>query len=192
MPLTVTCPLCGADGTSAANDFLARQLAPATGAAESRAPAITLPASENPVHLSDRSTHSPSTNRADLRRGLADRSQAEHEARAKMMWGDSKDDVTGYLLLQGFSYPAASELATTLFKERVAAVRANGIRKMIIGFGLMWVPVIALFAFKAIGVIPIKLMGVAVVIGLYGGWLMVNGLLIAVAPKSERGDVADQ
>jgi hypothetical protein len=29
-------------------------------------------------------------------------------------------------------------------------------------------------------------------VGLFGVWLFVNGILMALAPKSERGDVADQ
>ena len=130
--------------------------------------------------------------RPDPRLGLVDRNQAEHEARAKAMWGDSKEQIVGYLMIQGYTHPEASELATKLFKERTAAVRANGIRKIIIGSGLICVPIIALVVFLAIGVIPLKLFAVTIMIGLYGVWLVLNGILMAVAPKSERGDVADQ
>ncbi len=108
------------------------------------------------------------------------------------MWGDTKDQVTGYLLGQGFSYPEAQEQAEALFKERTSAVRANGIRKIIIGSGLMCVPVIALVIFLAIGYIPYKIMGAAAVVGVYGVYLVIKGLLMALAPKSESGDVADQ
>ena len=130
--------------------------------------------------------------RPDPRLGLVDRNQAEHEARAKAMWGDSKEQVIGYLMIQGYTLPEATELATKLFKERTAAVRSNGIRKIIIGSGMVCVPIIALVVFLAIGVIPLKLFAVTIMIGLYGAWLVVNGILMAVAPKSERGDVADQ
>lgn len=130
--------------------------------------------------------------RPDPRLGLVDRTQAEHEARAKAMWGDSKEQIISYLMIQGFSVPEAKELATKLFKERTAAVRSNGIRKIIIGIGLMCVPVIALLIFLSIGFIPMKLFALTVMVGLYGFWLLLNGILMAVAPKSERGDVADQ
>lgn len=108
------------------------------------------------------------------------------------MWGDSKEQIISYLMIQGFSVPEAKELATKLFKERTAAVRSNGIRKIIIGIGLMCVPVIALLIFLSIGFIPMKLFALTVMVGLYGFWLLLNGILMAVAPKSERGDVADQ
>ena len=108
------------------------------------------------------------------------------------MWGDSQDQVTGYLLLQGFSREEAFEIANTLFKERAAAVRANGIRKFFYGFGLMWVPVIAFIIFRSIGYMPLKIMGAAILTGVYGVYLEIMGILMAVAPKSEKGDVADQ
>jgi hypothetical protein len=130
--------------------------------------------------------------RPDPRLGLVDRNQAEHEARAQAMWGDTKEQIVSYLMIQGFSVPEANELATKLFKERAAAVRSNGIRKIIIGTGLMCVPVIALLIFLYIHIIPLKPFAITVMIGLYGFWLFVNGILMAVAPKSERGDVADQ
>lgn len=134
----------------------------------------------------------PSTSRPDPRLGLVDRNQAEHEARAKAMWGDSREQVISYLMVQGFSVPEATELTTKLFQERTAAVRSNGIRKIIIGFGLMCVPVIALLIFLSLHVLPLKLFGATVVVGVYGFYLFVTGILMAVAPKSEKGDVADQ
>jgi len=215
MPSGVTCPTCGADGTIAANDSIARHFtatvpiqpviklitpapAPIASVPPSSAP-ITAPSSEPvraaapSIHLSTRSTATAATPpRTDLRRGLVDPAQAEHEARAKAMWGDSEKDVTGYLMLQGFNYPEATELAKKIFKERAAAVRANGIRKIIIGFGLMCVPVITFIISAIIGIFIAKIIGAAVLAGLYGMYLSIMGILMAVAPKSEKGDVADQ
>jgi hypothetical protein len=121
-----------------------------------------------------------------------DKTQAEHEARAKAMWGDSQDEVTKYLMIQGFSHQEASNLVQPIFRERAAAVRSNGIRKIFTGSGMMCVPVIALFVFLHIGVIPLKIFAITVMIGLYGVWLVINGILMVVAPKLEQGDVADQ
>ncbi len=130
--------------------------------------------------------------KVDPRLGLVDRTQAEHEARAKAMWGDNEEQVTSYLLLQGFSYPEAQELAKSIFKERTAAVRANGMRKLFMGFGLMWVPLLAFGVCYMIGFYPIKLIGMSILVGVYGAYLFLRGLLMAIAPKSEKGDVADQ
>lgn len=126
--------------------------------------------------------------RSDPRLGLVDRTQAEHEARAKALWGDTKEQIISYLMVQSFSVPEATELATKLFKERARAVRSNGLRKIVIGVGLMCVPVVALLVFLSIGVIPLKLFAVTIMVGLWGLWLFVNGILIAAAPGSERGD----
>lgn len=158
-------------------------------------PATPAPVPPPSIHLSTRNASAAATAaspRADLRRGLVDRDQAAHEARAKAMWGDSKDQIKGYLLLQGFAYEEANEMTTALFKERAAAVRANGIRKFLIGFGLMWVPVIAFIFFRIVGMLPLKLMGACILVGVYGVYLEISGILMAVAPKSEKGDMADQ
>jgi hypothetical protein len=108
------------------------------------------------------------------------------------MWGDTLQEITSYLMVQGYSLAEAQELAGQLLKERTSAVRANGIRKTLAGFGLMWVPVIALIIFLSIGYMPLKLMGAAILVGVYGAYLFLRGLLMAIAPKSEKGDVADQ
>ena len=39
---------------------------------------------------------------------------------------------------------------------------------------------------------PIKIMGIAIAIGLYGAWLLINGIIMVAAPKMESGDLADQ
>jgi hypothetical protein len=223
MPSAIVCPTCGADGTTAANESIARLLPPIAPGSPIRmiSPANPGPIQTTPmtpatvpvepvspppivpiraatpaqpasrIHVSTRPAQSNAP-RVDPRLGLVDRTQAEHEARAKAMWGDSQDQITGYLLLQGFSHAEATEISTKLFKERASAVRANGIRKLIIGFGMMWVPAIAFVIFRCIGYMPLKLMGAAVLVGVYGVYLEIMGLLMAVAPKSEKGDVADQ
>jgi hypothetical protein len=160
---------------------------PASAALTPSAPRLSVAAS--PVH---RAAPALTPGRPDPRLGLVDRTQAEHEARAKVMWGDTKEQIVSYLMVQGFSAPEANELATKLFQERTAAVRSNGIGKIIKGVGLMCVPIVALLIFLSIGVIPMKVFGLTIMVGLYGFYLFVKGVLMAVAPKSEQGDVADQ
>ncbi len=94
-------------------------------------------------------------------------------------------------MIQSFSVAEANELVTKLFKERAAEMRSRGISKIIKGIGLMCVPVIALLVFLSFKVIPMNLFAVTIMIGLYGLWLFANGILMAVAPKSEEGDVAN-
>jgi hypothetical protein len=193
MPSTIACPSCGVNGTGAANEIIAQQLTalPVAAAALSPAP-MRIVAPQNPVRVAAPVKIAPTTARRNLLPGQVDRTQAEHEARAKAMWGDSQEEVTKYLMIQGFGHQEALSIAKLIFQERAAAVRANGIRKIFVGSGLMCVPIIALLIFLHIGVIPMKLFGLTLMVGFYGIWLVINGILMAVAPKSEQGDVADQ
>ncbi|HXB59296.1 MAG TPA: hypothetical protein VNU95_07015 [Candidatus Acidoferrales bacterium] len=177
MPSTIACPACGADGTVAANEFIAQQLAPA--AAE---------AANNPV--SPRlATARPTAPAGDFRRGLLDLDKAEKEARAKIMWGESLEQVIAYLTIQGLSRPEATDLATKIFQERTSIVRSNGIKKIFVGLALMAVPVLAYFLFRSARRFPIRLSVICYGIGIFGGYLFVSGILNIIAPKSEQGAV---
>jgi hypothetical protein len=185
MASTVACPACGADGTATANAIIARKQPPPAAPPTSRihvklGPAVP-PAQSAPAGV-----------RVDGRTlGLVDRETAEIQARAKISWGDSQEEVMKYLMLQGFSVAEAQGLVQVLFKERLAALRVKGIRKIVTGVGLMCVPVIAYLGFAHIGVIPLKLMGIAVMVGLWGCWLVLTGIIMLAAPKMESGDVAE-
>jgi hypothetical protein len=194
MPSKVACPTCGMDGTGAANDFISRQLFPNQP--------ITPPVLQ-PIREEELENHPPSpprpgslltssTRRADPRLGLVSREQAEHEARAKVMWGDTREQIVSYLMVQSFSHPEAMELTDDLFRERTGEVRKTGIGKMIKGGLLMCVPVVAVIIFLVIGFFLVKVLGAAILVGVYGAYLFLRGLLMAVAPKSEKGDVTGQ
>jgi hypothetical protein len=122
--------------------------------------------------------------------GLVDRNQAEIEARAKVSWGDPAEAVIKYLMIQGFTHAEASELVGEMFKVRAAETRANGIKKILTGFGMMCVPVIALA--MHLQMISLKLMGGAIGVGLWGIFVLVQGAIMVIAPKMETGDVAEQ
>ncbi len=188
VPNTVICPVCGTDGTAAANAGIAQSLSAQATAATTSAVAprirIATPSPSVPP--------TPGPRKTALRPGQVDPTQAQHEARAKIFWGDPPEQVIGYLLLQGFSKEEASGLVHEMFRERAATVRANGIRKILTGIGLVAVPIVALIIFLCIGVIPLKLFAVTIMIGLWGVWLLINGIIMTLAPKSERGDLADQ
>ena len=192
MGSAVACPTCGADGTEVANDVIASKLAPPYSPPTE---AVPVPSSTGGARLRigatdhESSPASPGV-RVDSRSlGLVDRETAETEARAKISWGDSQDSVVRYLMLQGFSVPDAEELVGGLYQERLTALRVKGVKKVVLGVGMMFVPVIAFFA--GVMKISIKLMGLAILVGAVGFWNTVNGIIILVAPKMESGDVAE-
>ncbi len=181
MPTAVACPACGSDATSAANEIIAQtHPAPAIPVA-ARAP---VPVRVSPAPKPTRPTSSVP--------GQISKEQAETEAKAKILWGDSKEEVTRYLMMQGFSASDASEIVEAAFKERAVAIRAEGIRKTFYGLGLMCVPVASYICMLRIGAISFQLLGIAGVFGLWGMWLALNGTLMALAPKSEKGNINDE
>jgi len=118
--------------------------------------------------------------------------QVEHEARAKVFWGDSPDEVIKFMMMNGIPIDEARRMSEVMFRERAATIRKNGMGKMITSVPLMCVPLVALVVFHQIGMVSIKLLGIAFLIGLYGAWLLLKGTIMFVSPKSEPGDVADK
>ena len=179
-----------------ANEIIAQSLAAEPDAV------VTLPARAGGLRLSasEPSTGAVVHSATSLPRGaphatqlgLVDRNQAEVEARAKVSWGDPPEAVIKYLMIQGFTYQEASDLVHELFKVRTAETRANGLRKIAVGSGMVAVPIIALLFFLSIHFIPLKIMGIAIAVGVWGFFKVVNGIIMMVAPKMETGDVAEQ
>lgn len=56
----------------------------------------------------------------------------------------------------------------------------------------MAVPVATWFYFLSLRVMSAKLLGIALMIGLYGAWLFMKGMIMFCAPKSEPGDMGDK
>jgi hypothetical protein len=115
--------------------------------------------------------------------------QARHEARAKVFWGDAPPDVIKYLQMQGISYDEACIIADELCTEREKAIRAGGMRKLLMGLGLMAVPGITWLVFMRIGMIQIHLMAITSVIGVGGAYFFLKGTFAFLSPNSETGEV---
>ena len=204
MPYTVACPICGVDGTGAANDYLAQAIAPApavplpvsapAATAQPNGMQLRVAASAPPaqVHLAAAPAAAPNPRGAASHVPRVDRTQVEHEARAKVSWGDPPESVLSYLMIQGLSYEEASALVKEMFQERAAAIRRNGFKKLAVGIGLMCVPFIALAIFLSMGYLPLKLFAVTIMVGVWGAWKFLKALFMILAPKSEPGDVAEQ
>jgi hypothetical protein len=194
VPSPVVCPVCGADGTAAANEAIALSVAaPPTPAATGRGPLrVEVPARGNVSATPAAHARTAARRGAVLLPGQVDRTQAEYEARAKVSWGDPPQAVTGYLMMQGFTREEASSLVKELFQERAATVRGNGIMRIVMGFGLMCVPVVAFIVFMSIGVIHLGIFAVTIILGFWGVWMIIKGIHMVAAPKSEAGDVAEQ
>ncbi len=177
MPAAVACPECGADGTATANDFISQQLAVQTVATES-APQPARLVTTRPTLSAESSGAKP-----------ANFAKAEQQARAKIMLGDSMEQVAAFLSVQGLGRDEAAVVARKFYQERVAIVRSNGIKKIIIGIVLACVPAAAYFFFRYAERIWVRLALVSYGVGILGLYLLVTGILSVVNPKSERGAV---
>jgi hypothetical protein len=197
MTSSVACPACGSDGTSTANDIISHcctPLPPMTpDSAAAPAPVATAPALK--VSAPGHSESAPSTritaNATQL--GLVGPDQARHEARAKIAWGNTKESVIQYLMVQGFTVEEAAEAVNLFFKERVASIRANGFKQLFLGIGFVLGPFIALVAvYRHYKVLPMIFIGIAGASGLWGCIKIINGLILVIAPKIQSGDSTEQ
>jgi len=193
LPSAVACPVCGADGTAAGNAAIAQSVPAQPTTAASRGTPLRVAVAAHSDHpVLPTASEQPVPRRSPRLPGQVERPQAEHEARAKISWGDPPEEVTKYLMIQGFSAQEASTLVREMFQERAATIRTNGIKKILMGIAMMCVPIIAFVIFMSIGVIYTKILAVTIMVGCWGLWTLIKGSFMAVAPKSESGDVAEQ
>jgi hypothetical protein len=122
-----------------------------------------------------------------------DRDQLEIEARAKTFWGDSREEVVKYIMMQGVAAAEATELAAGLFAERAQIIRAAGMKKIIIGIPLMILPVASwFFCLIEFRFVPIKLWALTLIAGIYGMYCLFKGLIMFFSPNSEPGDCSEK
>jgi hypothetical protein len=196
MPYTVACPVCGVDGTGAANEVIAQSEQPvAVAAVPSRlqlhqsAPAPAVRLAEPAVHVAPsapRTTHT----RTVLLPGQTDPGQVAHEARAKIFWGDPPQEVLKFLMINNVPRAEATEIIRELSHERMVQMRKNGMVKIVSGILMICVPVGGWFG--GVAMISIKLFAFMIMLGLWGGYRLIKGMLMVIAPKSQHGDVSEQ
>jgi len=195
MPSAVACPSCGADGTPAANAYLAQSSSVPAPVSVVAAPvraapvrvAVSVPPVAAPTAAPTYASRGASTYGEQL-----DPAQAEQEARAKILWGDAPEEVIKHLVIKGVDPDEAAGLVRVMLKERTSAIRGNGIRKMFMGAALVCVPVVTLIVFINIGAVSFTILGITGAVGLWGAWMIFKGIFMLLAPKSEAGDVSEQ
>ncbi len=197
MPHTVACPICGADGTGAANEVISQSVQPVAVAASPggrlqlhealAAPAVRV--AEPLVHVAPTTTRTTHT-RTVLLPGQTDPGQVAHEARAKIFWGDPPQEVLKFLMINNVPRQEAMEIIRELTHERIVQMRKNGLVKVFSGILMICVPIGGWFGGMA--VISIKLFAFMIMLGLWGFYRLIKGMLMVVAPKSQHGDVSEQ
>jgi len=203
MPYTVACPICGVDGTGAANEVIAYSLqdvavAPSPGgrsgmgaaSLQAAAPAVRITQPAVQVATAPATPKTATRTRSVLLPGQTDPTQVAHEARAKIFWGDPPLEVLKFLMINNIPREEATEIVRELTTERVIQMRKNGIAKIVSGALMVSVPVAGWF--MGMAMISIKLFAFMIMLGLWGAYRLLKGTFMVVAPKAQSGDVSEQ
>jgi hypothetical protein len=202
MPYTVACPICGADGTGVANEVIAQSVQPVAVAApggrsgtfapsfQAAAPAVRVVQPAVNVATAPANPRTATHARTVLLPGQTDPTQVAHEARAKIFWGDPPQEVLKFLLINNVPRGEAMEIIRELTQERVVQMRKNGLIKIFSGILMICVPIGGWFG--GMVAISIKLFAFMVMLGLWGFYRLIKGILMVVAPKMQQGDVSEQ
>jgi hypothetical protein len=121
-----------------------------------------------------------------------DRNRVENEARAKILWGDSRQEVIAFMVVSGIDRAEATEFVDEVLSERAKSIRAAGLRRIFIGIPLICVPFGAWIYFMAIHMIFVWPFAFTIMAGLYGIWSLITGLVMFISPKTESGDVGEK
>jgi hypothetical protein len=78
-----------------------------------------------------------------------------------------------------------------MYKERAVAVRAKGAKKIVIGVLMILAGGAGILYLFSIKIVPTSLFGILLAAILFGGWLLINGILMVVVPRMQSGDVAE-
>ena len=125
--------------------------------------------------------------------------QAITEARARIIWGEASSSVRGFLVSNGIPDDDADTKIREFIAERSAEIRRLGIRSILIGVTLV-VASGGLVAYWVAAYGASILVGwqftraaftILVLIGLYGVWKLLRGVVYLVTPQSEHKSIPD-
>lgn len=118
------------------------------------------------------------------------------EARARITWGETPQSVHSFLISSGMSRAEADAKLQQLIAERNREVRKVGLGRICAGIIILCaagVPIFILIGHPS-QLFPAKHARVIcglVLVGVYGIWQLVNGLMYFALPKSEQRSVHD-
>jgi hypothetical protein len=112
------------------------------------------------------------------------------EARAKVIWGESREAVFGYLQDKGLGDLEAGRLLDSLFGERAAEIRREGFKRMGVGCVFMACAFTGYFAYRA-GALSHRAFSAAVLLGAWGLWKVIGGFWKVQGARRQRGEISN-
>jgi hypothetical protein len=116
----------------------------------------------------------------------------ESEARARLIWGDSQEQIIAHLQTQGATLVEAQTAYEAIKDDRAEYVRSAAKRKIIPGILLIAVPIVCFVIFMFMNVLPVRFFALTIVIGLIGAWKVIRGVLGVVRPEAIQGDLSEE
>jgi hypothetical protein len=115
------------------------------------------------------------------------------EARARIIWGEASLSVREFLISNGVSDAIADAKLREFTIERNAEIRKIGIRNTLIGVVLTAGAGITIYVISPLAVSSVfpRDLAVLVIVGLYGCWKLLNGIIYLVRPQSEHKSIPD-
>jgi len=116
------------------------------------------------------------------------------EARARIIWGDSVTSVRDYLVSNGISSSVADAKLVEFCLERNRELRRIGFRNLLSGVVLAGASGITIWIGVRHGTPSsgiARALALVLVVGCYGLWKLVVGIVYLVRPQSEHKSIPD-
>lgn len=113
------------------------------------------------------------------------------EARAKIIWGESSDQVREWLVAKGFTNAQSDEILRQTLSERAREVRRRGTREILTGaFAVALASAIFVSLYPA-GFFRRRVLLLACLVLAYGVWHLLKGVGKVLDGEKARGSVAE-
>ena len=116
---------------------------------------------------------------------------AIRDGRARIVWGESVDDVRAAMIEGGVEPEFAETVIKAALKERGAEIRVQGAKDLILGVVIFFAGLVPLVLMLVAALPSMMLMAGASLGVAYGGFRIVRGLIRLVAGSKAAGDVSD-
>ena len=123
--------------------------------------------------------------------------QVISNARARIIWGETSSSVRDFLVSNGVSDTIADTRIREFIVERNVEIRKLGIRSILIGVtvlvasGGLVAYLMFIYGWRIVMVQFARGFVTLVVIGLYGVWKLLRGVIYLVNPQSEHKSISD-
>ena len=115
-----------------------------------------------------------------------------NEARSRIMWGESQDEVREWLIEQGQDTMGIDQILRTCMAERGALVRKRGLVEIMVALGLILAGTsVILFLWFVVGIMISGVFAVCIAVAAYGLFRLLRGLGWLSSGAGIHGSVAD-